>query len=118
MICFMNDSQKFYATVELDGMKIATVKAQTHNDIAEIQERCWKKKKLADGTYDFDINFEKANIIRIRQAMTGDPKVGWEADRPVTEENISLLPKDIFSLILSKVNELDKSWDDGDAAKN
>ena len=117
MICFMNDNPKFYKVVELDGVKIATVKAKTHNDDVEIQDRAWVKK-VVNGTYEVDINFEKANIIRIRQALTGHPDVKWDSDKEVTEENISMLPPDIFGAILAAINELDKSWADGTVSKN
>jgi len=113
----MNDNPKFYKVVELDGVKVATVKAKTHDDDVEIQDRAWTKK-VVKGTYEVDINFERANIIRIRRALTGDEKVGWESDRKITEENISLLPPDIFGAILSTINELDKSWADGTVSKN
>ena len=117
MICFMNDNPGFYKTVEMDGVKIATIKAKTHNDDVEIQDRAWVKK-VVKGTYEVDINFEKANLIRVRQALTGDEKCGWESDREITEENISLLPPDIFGAILSAANELDKTWTDGTVSKN
>lgn len=117
MICFMNDNPNFYKTVELDGTKIATIKAKTHLDESEIQERCYHKK-VVNGKIEFDINFEKINIIRIRQALTGDPKVGWESDKPVTEENISLLPPEIWNTLLLAIQELDKSWQDEELAKN
>jgi len=109
----MNDSPKFYAVVELNGKKIATVKAQTHNDTAEIQERCFKRRGET-----FDVNIEKMNIIRIRQALTGDPKVGWESDKSVTEDNISMLSPETYNAILLKIQELDKSWQDKDLEKN
>ena len=117
MICFMNDNPKFTKVVEFDGVVIATVKAKTHNDDVEIQDRAWTKKVI-DGHYEVDINFEKANIIRIRQALTGHPDVKWDSDKEVTEENISMLPPDIFGAILSTINELDKSWADGTVSKN
>ena len=113
----MNENPKFYAEVEIDGVYIATVKAQTHHDAAEIQRRCYHRKEV-NGKLDWEIDFGKINIIRIRQALTGDPKVGWDSDKPVTEENIGLLPPKIFGAILAKVNELDKSWQDGDLEKN
>ena len=117
MICFMNDNPKFYKTVELDRKVIATIKAKTHSDEVELQDRAWTKK-IVKGSYEVDINFEKSNIIRIRQALTGDDKCKWESDKPVTEENISLLPPDIYGAILSAINELDKSWQDGNVSKN
>jgi hypothetical protein len=113
----MNDNPKFYATVEIDGEKIATIKAKTPGDEAEIQDRCYHRV-IIDGKIDWQIDFGRMNIIRIRQALTGDPKVGWINDHPVSEANISLLSPDLFSLILEKVTELDKSWADGDVAKN
>ena len=117
MICFMNDNPQFYAEVEIDGVKVATVKAKTHSDSAEIQRRCYHKK-IVDNNLDWDIDFVMINIIRIRQALTGDSKVGWDSEKPVTEENISLLPPEIFGAILAKINELDKSWQDGEIEKN
>ena len=117
MICFMNENPKFYKTVELDGKVIATIKAKTHDDEIELQDRAWTKK-IVKGSYEVDINFEKSNVIRIRRALTGDEKVGWESDKPVTEENISLLPPDIYGAILSAINKLDKSWQDGNVSKN
>jgi len=117
MICFMSDNPNFYKTVELDGKKIATIKAKTHQDEADIQERCYRKK-VVNGKIEFDINFEKINIVRITQALTGDPKVGWESDKPVTEENVSLLPPGVWNALLFAVQELDKSWQDENLEKN
>jgi hypothetical protein len=113
----MNDNPKFYKTVELDGEVIATIKAKTHNDGVEIEDRAWTKR-VVKNEYKVDVNFEKSNIIRIRQALTGDDKVGWDSEKPVTEESISFLPPDVFGAILSAINELDKSWQDGNVSKN
>ena len=114
----MNENPKFYATVEIEGAKIATIKAKTHNDQAELQERCFVKKRGKDGIPDFDILFEKMKIIRIRQALTGDKKAGWESDNPVTETNIGLLPQNIYDALSAKIEELDKSWADENVSKN
>ena len=118
MICLMNENPKFYSTVEIDGKKFATIKAKTHLDDAELQERCYVRKKGKDGVPEFDVLFEKMNIIRIRQALTEDEKCGWEIDKPVTEDNISLLPDPVYRLLLSKINEIDKSWQDENLAGN
>lgn len=117
MICFMNDNPKFYKVVEVDGAKIATIKAKTHADEAEIQERCFHRKMI-NGKMTMDIDFERINIIRIRQALTGDQKCGWESQRPITEENISLLDPVIWNALLTAVNEIDKSWQDEHLSKN
>jgi hypothetical protein len=113
----MNDNPKFFATVEIDGKVVATVKAKTHSDEVEIQDRAWTKK-VVNGKYEVDINFKKVEVIRIRQALTGNDKVGWDSDKPVTEDNISLLPPQIYNAILEAITELDKSWEDGTVSKN
>ena len=117
MICFMNDNPKFYRKVEFGGKVIATIKAKTAEDAVEIEERAWSKR-VVKKHYIVDINFEKAGLIRTRQAMTGDEKVGWDSDKEVTEANISVLPPKIRAKILSEIEKLDKSWTDGTVSKN
>lgn len=113
----MNDNPDFYRTVTLNGEKIATIKAKTHLDEAELQKRCYRKK-IVDGKIEFDIEFELINIIRIRQALTGDEKVGWESDVPVTEKNIANLEPEYWNALLTAVNEIDESWKDENVSKN
>ena len=113
----MNDNPKFYKTVELEGKVIATIKAKTHFDAAEIEDRAWVKT-VVKGKFKAQINFEKANIIRMRQALTGDDKVGWDSEKPVTEKEIDMLPPIIFKKILAEIEALDKSWQDGNVSKN
>jgi len=113
--CFIDEQPDFYKDVEVDGEKIATIKALTKNDLAEIEDKCYKKK-LVDGKIDIQFNMQKVQILQIKLALTGDKKVGWEFDRKITEKNIGLLPEKYFNALSDAVSGISEA--DEDVQKN
>ena len=114
-VCFTDEQPDFYKEVKVDGNKIATVKALTKNDLAEIEDKCYEKK-LTDGKIDIEFNMQKVQLLQIKLALTGDDKVGWESDREITTENIGLLEDEYFNALSDAVSGISEA--DEDVEKN
>lgn len=103
--CYRRSQQPgYFADVELDGEVIATVKAMTRFDLSELQRRVFEKETPDMVLY---------SLIRLRQALTGNDKVGLKfTDDKVDEELINDLSNDVFNAISKAVNDLDNNWED------
>ena len=129
--CVLKTNQPtFFAEVKNNkGEVFATIKAKTRTDIAELEDKTIEKIFTKDEkTGKFKIsaktNSTRYALVRIRQALTGHEKVGWElADKdgnylPITEEVIAVLPEepfDYYAALSSAVAKLDNKWDENKA---
>ena len=102
--CFMDEQPNFLKEVSVDGVKIATVKALSRNDRAEIEEKS-ATKELKNGEIVVKFNFQKMQLVRMKCALSG--KGSWEFDRDVNEENVGLLPESYFDAIDQAIQEMD-----------
>ena len=114
--CFMDEQPDFYREVELDGKRIATIKALSRNDYAEMERRSTRKVFNKDGSIELQINSWTMRIVRMKCSLTGDKKVGWIYDRPITEENIGLLSEDVFNKIDAEIVKLESGYEDNQEA--
>lgn len=106
---WLDEQPAFFKDVEIDGKKIATIHALTKMDMAEIRRKADTKTELGkNGEMFFITNPEKLEIARMFHSLTGQKKVGWELDRDITEDNISVLPKDYYKAINLAIIELEK----------
>jgi len=117
--CILTTNQPGFFRDVMDGdVKVATIKAKTKMDMIELEQRAETKDFDADGKLVFNRNLGMYTFIRVRQALTGHEKCGWElADEngellPITEEIIDVIPKKYFSLIATAVLTHDSTWDD------
>lgn len=105
--CFIDDQPGYFKDVMLDDEKIATIKALSKNDYAEI-EHCSSSKKVVNGEIILDFNSKQHELTRIKLSLTGHKDVGWELDRPITKENIGMLTDEAYDAINAAVIELEK----------
>ena len=103
--CYRRSQQPgYFKEVELDGEVIATVKAMTRFDLSELQRRVFEQEKPDMVLY---------SIIRIRQALTGNDKVGLKfTDDKVTDGFVNDLTAEVFNALSKAVNELDTNWEE------
>ncbi|MBT6994532.1 MAG: hypothetical protein HN952_06205 [Candidatus Cloacimonetes bacterium] len=105
---WLDEQPAFLKDVEFDGNKIATIHALTKMDMAEIRRKADTKTELGkDGEMYFLANPEKLEIARMYQSLVGHKKTGWEFERDISEENISLLPKKYYNAINLAILELE-----------
>ncbi|MBC8527020.1 MAG: hypothetical protein H8D22_09245 [Candidatus Cloacimonetes bacterium] len=102
--CFMDEQPNFLSEVKLDGVKIATIKALSRKDRAEIEDKCMKKT-ITDGKIEVNINFEKMQYIRMLLSLKS-----WELDRDITLENIALLMSKQFKAIDEAIQKMESDW--------
>lgn len=113
MKCILvNEQPTFFKTIEdKETGLIATIKAKTRADEAELEERAMKWRVI-DGKLQPSQNYTKYLIIRIRQALSGHDKCGWNIDKhKPTEDVIERLPDEIFSALANAIIEHDNRWD-------
>jgi len=110
----MDEQPNFIKEVKINGKKIATVKALSRNDRAEIEEKS-TTKELKNGEIVVKFNFQKMQLVRMKCALSG--KGSWEFDRDITIENIGLLPENYFNAIDQAIQEMD-SFNKEDIEKN
>ena len=121
--CVLKTNQPtFFAEVKNNkGEVFATIKAKTRTDIAELEDRAFEKIIDDKGKLKIKSNMSLYSLIRIRQALTGHEKAGWElADKsgkplPITEEIIDVLPDEYYNALSSAVIKLDNKWDENKA---
>ena len=101
----MDEQPWFTKEIKYKNKKIATIHAITKKDRAELETTM--TKKIIDGKIETDINFTNFQIKRMYLSLTGHD-CGWEFDREVTENNISLLPPYYFDAIDEAILELEK----------
>ncbi len=108
--CVLKTNQPAFFKEIFDGkVKIATIKAKTKNDEAELEERAFEKNFI-DGKLSIKSNMILFGIIRMRQALTGHKRCGWEFDFEITEDNIGELPDKYYDLISKATFKHDKIW--------
>jgi len=105
--CFIDNQPGYYKDVFLGDVKIATIKALSKNDYAEI-ERASTSKKVVDGQIVMDFNSKQLEITRMYLSLTGNEKVGWALDKPVTKENIGILCYDVYDVLNLAIVELEQ----------
>ena len=113
--CFMDEQPDFYREVELDGKRIATIKALSRNDYAEMERRSTRKVFNKDGSIELQINSWTMRIVRMKCSLTGG-KAGWAFDDPVTEERIGLLLDKYFNAIDAEIVKLEQGYEDNQEA--
>lgn len=98
----------FYKDVYDDtGVKIAKIHALTKLDYAEIEREAGTKYIIRkDETY-MQVNGVKMQLLKIYKSLQGHG-CGWAFDRPVTIENISVLPEKYYNAIKNAIDELEK----------
>jgi len=105
--CFIDNQPGYYKDVFLGDVKIATIKALSKNDYAEI-ERCSSNKKIVNGEIVLEFNSRQLEITRIYLSLTGNEKVGWELDREITPQNIGNLCDDVYDVLNLATVELEQ----------
>jgi len=112
--CFMDEQPKFLKEVKVDGEKIATIKALSRNDRAEIEEKA-TTKELKNGEIVLKMNWNRMQIVQMKCALKT-----WEFDRAITEENIGLLPDKYFDAIDQAIQKMESDWkkNKADISKN
>ena len=104
--CNWIDKQpNFTKAVMVDGVKIATIHALTKRDYATIRTLSDTKIELVEGKTFLHTTPELGEIATIKVSLTGHG-AGWEFDRPVSDEQISLLPSNYYNGILDAINAL------------
>ena len=114
--CFMDEQPDFYKEVELDGKRIATIKALSRNDYAEMERRSTKKVFNKDGSIELQVNSWTMRIVRMKCSLTDDDKVGWVWDREITEESIGVLDKATFDAIDIEIVKLENGYEENKEA--
>ncbi len=102
--CFMDEQPDFQREVKFKGEKIATIKALTKNDKAEI-ERLTTTKRLVNGEIEISFNSVKTQIVRMRLALKD-----WEFGREINEENIGLLSEKYFNAIDTAIQKMEADF--------
>lgn len=105
--CFIDDQPGYFKDVMFNDEKIATIKALSKNDYAEIERRA-SKKKVVNGEIILEFNSQEAEMVRMKSSLTDHEYVGWELGRDITEKNIGLLSKDVFKAINDAIIELEE----------
>lgn len=110
----MDEQPNFTREVKVDGEKIATIKALSRNDRAEIEEKS-ATKELKDGEIVVRFNFQKMQIVRMKCALKE-----WAFDRKINEENVGLLPDVYFNAIDEAIQKMESDWNENreDISKN
>lgn len=98
-----------------EGNVFATIKAMTKSDIAELDNRAFERTLDENGKFNSKFNMMLYSLIRIRQALTGHEKSGWELTEngkklPVTEDIIAVIPDEYYFALKEAVEELDNKW--------
>jgi len=116
--CILLTNQPEFFKNVMDGeIKVATIKAKTRNDEIELENRAMSRK-FVDGKLEAKSNMGLYTLIRIRQALTGNDKCGWElADmdgKPleITEEILDVIPSKYYQLLATTVLNHDMTWED------
>ena len=112
----MDEQPDFYREVELNGKRIATIKALSRNDYAEMERRSTKKVFNKDGSIELQVNSWTMRIVRMKCSLTGDNKVGWIWDREITEESIGVLDKATFDAIDIEIVKLENGYEENKEA--
>ena len=112
----MDEQPDFYREVELNGKRIATIKALSRNDYAEMERRSTKKVFNKDGSIELQVNSWTMRIVRMKCSLTGDDKAGWVWDREITEESIGVLDKATFDAIDIEIVKLENGYEDNKEA--
>lgn len=105
---WLDEKPSFFKEVIVDGERIATIKALTVLDEAEIQRKCGNKVEYAkDGSTYVIIYDKETELEKIYKSLTGHPNAGWVFDKEVTRYNIAMLPPEYYNAIKGAVIELE-----------
>ena len=116
--CILLTNQPEFFKDVMDGdVKVATIKAKTRNDEIELESRAIDRK-FVGGKMESKSNMGLYTLIRVRQALTGHEKCGWElADEngkelEITENILDIIPSKYYQLIATAVLNHDMTWED------
>jgi hypothetical protein len=111
---WLDEQPAFFKEVFVDGERIATIKALTMLDDAEIQRKCGNKIEYAkNGSTYLTIFADETELTKMLHSLTGHKKAGWVFDRELNVENLALLPKVYYNAIKLAMIELEKQNDVG-----
>lgn len=115
--CILMTNQPAFFRDVMDGdVKVATIKAKTRNDEIELENRAIERK-FVGGKLESKSNMGLYTLIRIRQALTGNDKCGWElADEAgklleITEEILDVIPSKYYQILATAVLNHDMTWE-------
>ena len=99
--CFMSDTPGFTYDVKYDGEKIATIKALTPKDWAEISKATIINQKLDK---DGELNITENGFLTVLY-MVWKSLDSWEFDKPITLNNVNDLNPKILAHLYKEVNK-------------
>jgi len=106
---WLDEQPAFFKEVFVDGERIATIKALTMLDKAEIQRKCGNKIEYAkNGSTYVVVYSEETELTKIFKSLSGHKKAGWIFDRELNIENLALLPDVYYKAIKTAMVELEK----------
>ena len=117
--CFVNESPEFLKEVIYNGDVIATIRALTQTDKADIRKIASFRAEIVEGkpeiAFDSEV-YENATIcISLGGTINGKTykkeSEGWVFDRQVTMDNVDLLIPSVRESIIGACNELYDFWD-------
>ncbi len=97
--CFIDQKPDYKYPIKLDGEQFAMAKTLSARDQGELMKL--HKRRLVDGEMVVEINDNGIEVLikTIELALTE-----WEADRPLTADNIAMLPLDVMADIVNQIN--------------
>ena len=95
--CFIDQSEMYHYDIEWEGQVIAKAHTLSAKDKSKIEYQSMTKR-FKNGELEFDVDSQKLRIATILSALDW-----WDADRPLNEDNVSMLPEGMINYIYDAI---------------
>ncbi len=97
--CFIDSSEMYRYEIKWENQVVAKAHTLSAKDKSRIEKEAMTKK-FKNGELELDVDSHKLRVFTILCALDW-----WDSDRPINEENISLLPEGMLDYFHSAITK-------------